>query len=72
MRKRIASRPALRELGLQPGDRVMGMLTNSKAFLLAMIASHKRGAIFVPVNTELKGAFLRHQVSNTGPRNRLR
>lgn len=63
---RLAS--GLARLGLQPGDRVMGMLTNSKAFLLAMIASHKRGAIFVPVNTELKGAFLRHQVSNTGPR----
>lgn len=58
----------LASVGVLPGDRVLGMVSNSKAFLLAMIATHKRGAIFVPVNTELKGAFLRHQVSNTEPR----
>ena len=33
-----------------------------------MIATHKRGAIFVPINTELKGAFLQHQLKNTEPR----
>lgn len=63
---RLAS--GLAALGVQPGDRVLGMMTNGKAFLLAMLAAHKRGAIFVPVNTELKGAFLRHQIANTEPR----
>lgn len=63
---RLAS--GLADLGVMPGDRVLGMATNSKAFLLAMIATHKRNAIFVPINTELKGSFLRHQVSNTEPR----
>lgn len=62
---RLAS--GLARLGVQPGDRVMGMVTNSKPFLVMMIAAHKRGAIFVPVNTELKGAFLRHQITNTEP-----
>jgi crotonobetaine/carnitine-CoA ligase len=59
---------ALAGLGVVPGDRVLGLLTNSRAFVVSMIATHKRGAIFVPVNTELKGAFLEHQVRNSGPR----
>lgn len=63
---RLAS--GLAALGIGKGDRVVAMLGNGKAFLVTMIATHKRGAIFVPVNTELKGAFLRHQLSNTEPR----
>lgn len=62
---RLAS--GLANLGIGPGDRVAAMLGNGKAFLTSMIATHKRGAIFVPFNTELKGAFLRHQLSNTEP-----
>jgi crotonobetaine/carnitine-CoA ligase len=45
-------------LGIQPGDRVMALVHNSKPFLLTMIAT----------NTELKGAFLQHQLRNTEPR----
>ena len=59
---------ALAGLGVGPGDRVMMMAPNSKAFLLAWIATHKRGAVFVPINTELKGAFLQHQVRNCEPK----
>ena len=55
------------DLGVQPGDRVFGMLHNSRELLLSMIAAHKRGAIYVPVNTELKGAFLQHQFRLTDP-----
>jgi crotonobetaine/carnitine-CoA ligase len=33
-----------------------------------MFAAMKLGAIFVPINTELKGAFLTHQMSNAEPR----
>ena len=58
----------LADLGVGSGDRVSAMVGNSKAFMLIMIAVHKRGAIFVPINTELKGAFLKHQVANTEPR----
>ena len=58
----------LADLDVGPGDRVSAMVTNSKAFFLIMVAVHKRGAIFVPINTELKGAFLKHQVTNTEPR----
>ncbi len=59
---------ALADLGLRPGDRLLGLLTNSREFMLLMIATHKRRAIFVPINTELKGAFLEHQVHNSEPR----
>ncbi|MDH4144258.1 MAG: AMP-binding protein [Acidimicrobiia bacterium] len=59
---------ALAGLGVQPGDRVLALATNSKAFLLAMFATYKRRAIFTPINTELKGAFLEHQVRNSEPR----
>ncbi len=59
---------ALADIGLQPGDRVLGLLTNSVEFMLLMIAAHKRRAIFVPVNTDLRGAFLEHQVRNSEPR----
>jgi crotonobetaine/carnitine-CoA ligase len=59
---------ALADLGVQAGDRVLALLHNSKEFVLTMIATHKRGAIFVPINTELKGAFLQHQLKNTEPR----
>ena len=58
----------LAELGVEPGDRVMALAYNSKAFVLTWFAVQKRGAIFVPINTELKGAFLEHQVRNSEPR----
>ncbi len=59
---------ALADIGLQPGDRLLGLLTNSVELMLLMIATHKRRAIFVPVNTDLRGAFLEHQVRNSEPR----
>lgn len=59
---------ALADLGVDEGDRVLALLTNSRAFVVLMIATHKRRAIFVPVNTELKGAFLEHQLRNSEPR----
>ncbi len=59
---------ALASLGVGPGDRVMVMLKNRIEFMLAMVAIMKLGAIFVPLNTELKGAFLQHQLHNAEPR----
>ena len=58
----------LADLGVTSGDRVVVLAFNSREFILTMIAAHKRGAIFVPINTELKGAFLEHQLKNTEPR----
>jgi len=58
----------LASLGVAPGDRVMVMLKNRIEFMLAMLAIMRIGAIFVPINTELKGAFLQQQMRNAEPR----
>ena len=58
----------LADLGVGEGDRVLMFAYNSRSFLLTMIAVHKRGAIFTPINTELKGDFLRHQMGVIEPR----
>ena len=58
----------LASLGVAQGDRVMAVLKNRIEFMLAMIAVMKLGAIFVPINTELKGSFLQHQMRNSEPR----
>ena len=63
---RLAS--AFAEIGVGPGDCVMAMLHNGMEILLSMIAAHKRGAIFVPVNIDLRGAFLEHQVRTITPK----
>lgn len=54
----------LRELGVAKGDRVIGLLDNSINFVLTWFAVNKLGAIFVPMNTQLKGEFLRHQIQD--------
>ena len=58
----------LHDLGLQAGERLLALLTNSREFMLTMIATHKLRAVFVPINTELRGSFLEHQVRNSSPR----
>ena len=67
-RESSALASSLAEMGVGPGDRVAALVLNSRAFVLALIASHKRGAIFAPINTELKGSFLQHQLRITEPR----
>lgn len=59
---------ALSDLGLGAGERLLALLTNSREFMLMMIATHKLRAVFVPINTELRGGFLQHQVHNSSPR----
>jgi len=58
----------LAALGVQREDRVLALVKNRIEFMLAMLATMKLGAIFVPINTELKGAFLQHQMRNAEPR----
>ena len=59
---------ALAGLGVGPGDRVLALVKNRIELMLALLATHKLGAVFVPINTELKGAFLQHQLRNADPR----
>jgi crotonobetaine/carnitine-CoA ligase len=59
---------ALLACGVQRGERVFAMLRNGTEFMLLAIACGRAGAIFVPVNTELKGFSLQHQFHNCAPR----
>lgn len=53
-------------LGVRPGDRVASLLDNGVEAVLAWFGAMQAGAISVPVNTALKGEFLRHQLGDSG------
>ncbi len=56
----------LRELGVQPGDRVASLLDNGAAAVITLFAAGKLGAVSVPINTAYKGDFLHHQLADSG------
>jgi crotonobetaine/carnitine-CoA ligase len=58
----------LLDLGVHPGDRVATILDNNSDALLSWFAINTLGAIQVPVNTALKGAFLAHQLIDSDAR----
>lgn len=58
---------ALAARGVAEGDRVMMLVKNRCEFLLALFGIMKCGAVCVPINTELRGAFLQHQLRNCDP-----
>ena len=53
-------------LGVKPGDRVLLMMPNGIDFVRAWLGLLSLGAVAVLLNTELRGAFLRHQLHNSG------
>src|SRR5437762_11833720 len=57
---------ALRELGVQHGDRVATLLENRAEQVISFFAALKLGAVQVPINTAYKGEFLRHQLADSG------
>ena len=56
----------LMALGVTKGDRVASILDNNLNAVLTWFAINKVGAVSVPINTALKGEFLRHQVNDCG------
>ncbi|MES2320768.1 MAG: AMP-binding protein [Pseudomonadota bacterium] len=54
----------LAALGVKKGDTVVTLLDNSADSVFIWLAIDKLGAVSVPVNTALKGEFLRHQVGD--------
>lgn len=54
----------LSQLGVRKGQTVVTILDNSADAVFMWLAINKLGAVSVPVNTALKGEFLRHQVSD--------
>jgi crotonobetaine/carnitine-CoA ligase len=59
---------ALHDLGVRPGDRVATLIENSPEAALAWWGIVRGGAIAVPINTAYKGAYLRHQLADSGSR----
>jgi crotonobetaine/carnitine-CoA ligase len=57
---------ALAAQGIAAGDTVLTMLDNNVDAVVTWLAINKLCAVSVPINTALKGEFLRHQVADTG------
>ena len=53
---------ALRRLGVQPGDRVGALHTNSDHYVAAYYASAAVGAVFVPLNYRAKPPELEYMI----------
>jgi crotonobetaine/carnitine-CoA ligase len=59
---------SLAALGVRAGDRVLGLIGNRAEAIGMLLATVKLGAVWVPLNTGLRGAFLQHQLQNAEPR----
>ncbi|MDB5669481.1 MAG: AMP-binding enzyme family protein [Alphaproteobacteria bacterium] len=57
---------ALVELGVGAGDTVLSMLDNNVDAVVCWLAANKLRAVSVPINTALRGEFLRHQIGDSG------
>jgi carnitine-CoA ligase len=57
---------ALTKLGVIQGQTVVTMLDNNADAIVSWLAINKLRAISVPINTALRGEFLRHQISDAG------
>ena len=57
---------ALAALGVEAGATVLTMLDNNIDAVITWLAINKLCAVSVPINTALKGEFLRHQIADTG------
>jgi crotonobetaine/carnitine-CoA ligase len=57
---------ALQALGVKAGATVTSLLDNHLDAVVLWIALNKLSAVSVPLNTALKGEFLRHQVVDSG------
>ena len=58
----------LARIGVRPGDRVLALMQNEVEFLPLLVGTNKLNAVFVTINTGLKGSFLEHQLRNSAPR----
>lgn len=55
----------LQDLGIQPGDRVAFYLKSGIETVLTALATNKIGAIWVPINTDYKGAWLSETIERS-------
>lgn len=55
----------LRDAGIAKGDTVCALTDTSMDILVMWFATNRLGAIWVPINSALKGEFLRHQIEDS-------
>jgi crotonobetaine/carnitine-CoA ligase len=53
--------------GARPGDRIAVLVDNRVEFLWALLGASHMGAVSVPLNVNLRGAMLAHQLRQTTP-----
>ncbi|KAF7545211.1 hypothetical protein G7Z17_g9354 [Cylindrodendrum hubeiense] len=58
----------LKQAGIGPGDRVLVMMANSIEMVYSWMATNRLGAVWVPVNTELKSVTLKHVIQAAEPK----
>jgi len=56
---------SLADLGVEAGQTVLSMLDNNIDAVVAWFAINKLCAVSVPINTALRGEFLRHQIADS-------
>lgn len=58
----------LKEHGIEKGDRVMAMMRNSPEMVCLWMATNRLGAVWVPINVEIKSITLKHVVEASQPK----
>lgn len=58
----------LRSLGVQPGDRVAGLVPRGPEILIAILGTIKAGAIYVPIFTGFKRDAIEYRLTHSGAR----
>ncbi|KAH6991128.1 putative coenzyme A synthetase [Ilyonectria sp. MPI-CAGE-AT-0026] len=58
----------LKRAGIRPGDRVLVMMANSVEMVYSWMATNQLGAVWVPVNTELKSVTLKNVIQAAQPK----
>jgi crotonobetaine/carnitine-CoA ligase len=59
---------AVRQMGVEPGDRIATLIENSAEATLAGWGAVRSGAIVVPINNACRGEYLRHQLADSDAR----
>ena len=59
---------AMRQLGLEPGDRLAVLLPNVPAFVLALFAAARAGLLLVPINVRRSRDEVRLRLAKTRPK----
>ena len=59
---------ALRSHGVTPGDRVLVVMKNSVEMVYSWFATNRLGAVWAPINPELKSTTLKHVIESAEPK----